>query len=127
MCGVAAIYAYHYASPGVDRNELRQIVRYMAARGPDGEGEWYSFDGSVGLGHRRLSIIDLSDRARQPMSTADGKLVISYNGEIYNYKNLRFELEKKGYVFRSASDTEVPSPSGMETKRPSYLLATHTV
>jgi len=107
MCGVAAIYAYHYASPGVDRNELRQILRYMASRGPDGEGEWHSADGRIGLGHKRLSIIDLSDRAAQPMSTHDGRYVVSYNGEIYNYKELRARLEKKGYVFRSVSDTEV--------------------
>jgi asparagine synthase (glutamine-hydrolysing) len=79
----------------------------MASRGPDGKGEWYSSDGRVALGHRRLSIIDLSERAAQPMSTPDGTLVITYNGEIYNYKKLRRELEQKGVIFQSESDTEV--------------------
>jgi asparagine synthase (glutamine-hydrolysing) len=79
----------------------------MAARGPDGSGTWLSQDGCVGFAHRRLSIIDLSDRAAQPMESADGKLVITFNGEIYNYKALRTELEADGHVFRTQSDTEV--------------------
>ena len=107
MCGIAAIYSYHYAAPEIDREELGRITNHMKSRGPDGKGEWYSADGRVGLGHRRLSIIDLSDRAAQPMSTPDGKFVISYNGEIYNYKELRRRLVEKGYVFQSHSDTEV--------------------
>jgi len=107
VCGIAAIYNYHYAAPKVDHEELSRIVNYMTSRGPDGKGEWYSANGHVGLGHRRLSIIDLSDKAAQPMSTPDGRLVISYNGEIYNYKALRRNLENMGYVFRSHSDTEV--------------------
>src|SRR5262249_19618863 len=69
-------------------------------------GEWISPDERIGLGHRRLSIIDLSDRAAQPMQSADGKYVIVFNGEIYNYAALRTELEAKGRVFRSGSDTE---------------------
>src|SRR4029077_20777834 len=107
MCGIAGIYAYHYAANAVDRTELRRIRDHMAARGPDGAGEWYSQDERVGLGHRRLSIIDLSDRAAQPMASADGKCVITFNGEIYNYRQLRALLEKKGCVFRTQSDTEV--------------------
>ena len=79
----------------------------MAARGPDGSGTWLSQDGRVGFGHRRLSIIDLSDRAAQPMESADGKLVVTFNGEIYNYKALRTELEAEGCVFHTQSDTEV--------------------
>src|SRR5580698_6337386 len=79
----------------------------MAARGPDGSGDWLSTDGRAGLGHRRLSIIDLSDRAAQPMVSTDGKLVVTFNGEIYNYKALRSELEAKGHAFRTQSDTEV--------------------
>src|SRR5215212_6149632 len=79
----------------------------MASRGPDGAREWFSSDGGVALGHRRLSIIDLSEAGAQPMTSADGKLVVTFNGEIYNYKELRRELEAKGYVFRSHSDTEV--------------------
>ncbi len=107
MCGIAAIYAYHYAATTVNQDELRSMRDHMAARGPDGEGEWYSANDRVGLAHRRLAIIDLSDRAAQPMSTADGQLVITFNGEIYNYKELRQDLEAKGIIFRSQSDTEV--------------------
>jgi asparagine synthase (glutamine-hydrolysing) len=107
MCGVAGIFAYHYAAVPVDRDELRTIRDHMAARGPDGRGEWFSDNGRVGLGHRRLSIIDLSDRAAQPMASADGQLVISFNGEIYNYRQLKKDLEARGRVFRSESDTEV--------------------
>ena len=80
---------------------------HMASRGPDGSGEWYSADGRVGFGHRRLSIIDLSSRGAQPMQTTDGRLVVTFNGEIYNYRALRSKLEAKGYAFRSNSDTEV--------------------
>ncbi len=79
----------------------------MAARGPDGAGEWCSRDGRVGLGHRRLSIIDLSKNAAQPMRSEDGRLVVTFNGEIYNHRVLRSQLEAKGYVFRTQSDTEV--------------------
>lgn len=107
MCGIAAIYAYHYAALEVNREELQTIRDYMVARGPDGKGEWYSNNGRVGLAHRRLSIIDLSERAAQPMSNDDGSIIISFNGEIYNYKELRKGLEGKGYLFRSDSDTEV--------------------
>jgi asparagine synthase (glutamine-hydrolysing) len=107
MCGVAAIFAYHYAALDVVPEELHLIRDAMAKRGPDGYGEWYSDDMRVGLGHRRLSIIDLSAKGTQPMSNVDGTLVISFNGEIYNYKELREELERKGYKFRSQTDTEV--------------------
>jgi asparagine synthase (glutamine-hydrolysing) len=107
MCGIAGIYAYHYAANAVDRAELRCIRDHMAARGPDGLGEWYSQNERIGLGHRRLSIIDLSERGAQPMASADGKLVITFNGEIYNYRELRAALEKKGRIFHSQTDTEV--------------------
>ncbi len=107
MCGIVGVFAYHSAAPPVDRSELRVIRDHMFARGPDGSGEWYSDNNAVGLGHRRLSVIDLSDAAAQPMSSADGKLVISFNGEIYNYRELRVDLVAKGHVFHTASDTEV--------------------
>jgi len=67
MCGVAGIYSYHYSALDVDREELRTIRDHMIARGPDGEGEWFSQNNRVGLGHRRLAIIDLSENASQPM------------------------------------------------------------
>jgi asparagine synthase (glutamine-hydrolysing) len=107
MCGIAGIYAYHYAANAVDRDELRRIRDYMAARGPDGLGEWYSQDKRVGFGHRRLTIIDLSERGAQPMMSADGKLVVTFNGEIYNYRQLRASLEARGHAFRTQTDTEV--------------------
>lgn len=107
MCGVSALFAYHYAASSTDRDELRAIRDQMSARGPDGAGEWFSDDGRVALGHRRLSIIDLSDAAAQPMSSADGRLRISYNGEIYNHRELRRKLESSGVRFRTNSDTEV--------------------
>jgi asparagine synthase (glutamine-hydrolysing) len=107
MCGIAGIFAYHYAATPVDREELRAIRDHMAARGPDGKGEWHSENNRVALGHRRLSIIDLSDRASQPMASDDGQLVVSFNGEIYNYRELKKDLEARGYVFRTESDTEV--------------------
>jgi asparagine synthase (glutamine-hydrolysing) len=107
MCGIAGIYTYHYAANGVDCDELIAIRDNMRARGPDGSGLWLDDAGRVGLAHRRLAIIDLSDNGRQPMHTADGRLSITFNGEIYNYLDLRDELIRKGYVFRSHSDTEV--------------------
>lgn len=107
MCGIAGIYAYRDSAPPVDREELLRIREAMLWRGPDGAGLWISNDRRIGLAHRRLAIIDLSDAGAQPMATADGRLCISFNGEIYNYRELKMELESKGYVFRSNSDTEV--------------------
>ena len=107
MGGIVGIYAYHYAANSVDRAELLRIRDQMTARGPDGCGEWYSSDERVGLGHRRLAIVDLSERSVQPLVNASGKLVVTLNGEIYNSRQLRSALEAKGYVFRSQSDTEV--------------------
>jgi asparagine synthase (glutamine-hydrolysing) len=107
MCGVAAIFSFHPAAPAVDREELVRIRDHMSSRGPDAKGEWFSLDGRLAIGHRRLAIIDLSERGVQPMTSADGNLVISFNGEIYNYKALRARLEKEGRSFRSRTDTEV--------------------
>src|SRR5450759_1336274 len=107
MCGIAGIFSYRESAPPVDREELLRIREAMINRGPDGAGLWLSSDNRVGLAHRRLAIIDLSDTGAQPMATADGKLRITFNGEIYNYRELRKELEAKGYRFHSNSDTEV--------------------
>lgn len=107
MCGVAGFFAYGGNAAAVNRDELCAVRDHMAARGPDGTGEWFSADGRVALGHRRLAIIDLSERGAQPMASADGRIVISFNGEIYNHRELRHELERAGRVFRSDSDTEV--------------------
>ena len=85
------------------------MLAAMAHRGPDGEGVWTETTetGAVGLGHRRLSIIDLSQAASQPMADADGRCQLVFNGEIYNYVELRAELEALGARFRSSSDSEV--------------------
>jgi len=107
MCGVVGVYAYAAAGPVVDRQEVRAVRDHMAARGPDGSGEWFSPDGRAALAHRRLSIIDLSPRAAQPMASANGRLVLSFNGEIYNFRELRSQLQAQGRVFRTDSDTEV--------------------
>lgn len=107
MCGINGVFAYAQPSNGINRDELLRTRDYMISRGPDGAGDWYSENGTIGLGHRRLSIIDLSDNGAQPMLSADGRYVISFNGEIYNFAALRSELISKGIAFRSHSDTEV--------------------
>jgi asparagine synthase (glutamine-hydrolysing) len=107
MCGIAGIYAYHYAANPVDSAELARIRDQLAARGPDGSGAWLDAGGRVGLGHRRLAVIDLSPEAAGPMASHDGSLVISFNGEIYNYRELRERLQGEGARFRTQSDTEV--------------------
>jgi len=107
MCGIAALYSYDARGVVHERGELRAASAWMECRGPDGSGEWTSSDGRVSLAHRRLAIIDLSDAGAQPMATADSALVISFNGEIYNYRELRAVLEGKGYRFRTGTDTEV--------------------
>ena len=103
MCGIAGILALD-GSP-IDSELVSKMTRFQAHRGPDGEGLWTS--SSIGLGHRRLSIIDLSQAGRQPMESQDGRFVITYNGEVYNYVELREELKHLGHEFRSRSDTEV--------------------
>src|SRR5436190_21580449 len=107
MCGIAAIFAYGQSAPPVDRAEVIRMREQMFARGPDGTGEWFSENGRVGLGHRRLSIIDLSPTGAQPMFNADKSIAIIFNGEIYNYRKLRGKLEQSGRRFVSQSDTEV--------------------
>src|SRR6516165_8427690 len=99
MCGINGIFAYQYAANPIDPGELVKTRDHMIKRGPDGEGTWISGNQCMGLGHRRLSIIDLSDAAAQPMASADGRLVVTFNGEIYNYRDLRRWLEAKGRVF----------------------------
>src|SRR5262249_15369872 len=103
MCGIVGIHN----KDGVPADAALMIAMRdaLAHRGPDASGLY--LDGALGLGHRRLAIIDLSDAARQPMLSPDGRIVVSYNGEIYNFRELRAELEKAGWVFRSRSDTEV--------------------
>jgi asparagine synthase (glutamine-hydrolysing) len=106
MCGISGIFAYHPAASAPDQAELLASRDAMRARGPDGSGIWWSADRRCGLGHRRLSILDLSDRASQPMASDDGYTIVTFNGEIYNYQALRAELEAAGVRFRTTSDTE---------------------
>src|SRR4051794_35622265 len=97
MCGISGILdlAGAPASPEV----LQAMADAISHRGPDGEGIWT--DGAFGFGHRRLAVLDLTDAAEQPMATSDGRFVISYNGEVYNFAELRSELEAEGVTFRS--------------------------
>ncbi|PKL46604.1 MAG: asparagine synthase (glutamine-hydrolyzing) [Candidatus Riflebacteria bacterium HGW-Riflebacteria-2] len=104
MCG---IYGQTGKAPFADTRALCSARDTMLHRGPDAAGEWLSSDRQVFLAHRRLSILDLSELANQPMSDASGQFVIVFNGEIYNYLDIRNELVELGYSFRSQSDTEV--------------------
>lgn len=104
MCGIVGYLNFDRNQP-VDPVVLRRMTSALAHRGPDDAGTWVN--SSVGLGHRRLSIIDLSRAGRGPMETADGALVVTFNGAIYNYRELRAELEQRGHRFRTKTDTEV--------------------
>jgi asparagine synthase (glutamine-hydrolysing) len=103
MCGIAG--AVTYSGEPVALDVLERMTDAIAHRGPDGEG-WYSNSG-VGLGNRRLAIIDLSERGRQPMANETGDVVLTYNGELYNYRELREQLIARGHRFASATDSEV--------------------
>ncbi|WP_103027270.1 asparagine synthase (glutamine-hydrolyzing) [Salinibacter altiplanensis] len=105
MCGIAATFCYGEGQ--VDRDALLRARDCMRARGPDASGYWERDDQRVALAHRRLSIIDLSERGAQPMADEKRGLRVVYNGEIYNYRPLREELRSKGYEFQSDTDTEV--------------------
>ncbi|MCB2013786.1 MAG: amidotransferase 1, exosortase A system-associated [Sphingobium sp.] len=103
MCGIAGIFHLETAKP-VDPARMQRMIDVMPHRGPDGEGVWTA--PGIGLGHRRLSIIDLHGGA-QPMASEDARLIVTFNGEIYNFNDIKFELERKGHHFHTHSDTEV--------------------
>jgi len=103
MCGIAAIIG----PKPMEKQWIRRMTDIASHRGPDGVGHLDLEDGKIWLGHLRLAIIDLSDTGKQPMTYSDGRYWITYNGEVYNYIELRAELEKLGYRFISQSDTEV--------------------
>jgi asparagine synthase (glutamine-hydrolysing) len=106
MCGVSGFLWMGQGAATFDAaRRLKRMIATLRHRGPDDEGVWS--DGVCGLAHARLSIIDLTPAGHQPMGSADGRIWVSYNGEIYNFQDLRRELEAKGYAFRSRSDTEV--------------------
>lgn len=103
MCGICGIRQQE--GERIDPDTIERMTKSLQHRGPDASGT--HIDGSIGLGHTRLKIIDLSDSARQPMSNEDGTCWIVFNGEVYNFRGIRADLECKGYRFRSQSDTEV--------------------
>ena len=102
VCGIFGLVT---KTGPVDADQVGRLTDLVAHRGPDGRG--VRVNGNVGLGHRRLAIIDLSEDGAQPMRDTRYPIWITYNGEIYNYLELRAELEALGFVFRTASDTEV--------------------
>ena len=106
MCGIAGLW--DPSRRGGDLAEsIRAMTDAMVHRGPDSSGYWHDNEAGMALGHRRLSIVDLSEAGHQPMLSADGRWVLTYNGEIYNADDLRSELEARGARFRGHSDTEV--------------------
>jgi len=107
MCGINGILRLSPDAPRADADIAVRTRDAMAQRGPDGFGLWLSQDGVIALGHRRLAIIDLSETGAQPMAYDGGRYRMVFNGEIYNYKELRAELERDGVRFASASDSEV--------------------
>src|SRR5205807_4730665 len=103
MCGIIGAVS---VAP-IDPNMIEQMRDSLAHRGPDAAGLWLADDGRACFGHRRLAIVDLSPEANQPFVSSDGRFVITFNGEIYNFHCLREELLAKGAAFRTRSDTEV--------------------
>ena len=104
MCGIAGIFNFRNNSQ-VKKEEIETITGVLKKRGPDSCG--FFIDGNIALGHRRLSIIDLSPLGNQPMTDNEGRFQIVFNGEIYNYQELRILLQKQGIKLKSKSDTEV--------------------
>lgn len=104
MCGIVGIYRYKTMAQ-TTQAEIEKMMSVIGHRGPDGEG--IHTDRAMGMGHKRLSIIDVSARSNQPMQSSCGRYVLAYNGEVYNYLELRSELQTKGATFRTESDTEV--------------------
>ncbi|MGB5284569.1 MAG: asparagine synthetase B, partial [Polyangiales bacterium] len=103
MCGIVG--AWQLDGQNVDATAIREMRDSLIHRGPNDAGLWV--DGPVGLGHRRLSIIDLSEAGRMPMSSQDGRVQAVFNGEVYNFHALRAELETLGHAFFSETDSEV--------------------
>ena len=117
MCGIVGLI--NYDGLDVSFSSLKGMTDAISHRGPDGEGHWH--EAGAGFGHRRLAIIDLSVEANQPMISSDQRYILTYNGEIYNFKEIRNELQKKGYSFRSSSDSEVVLYSLVEWKEKALL------
>ena len=118
MCGLAGV-VYRDGRP-VDRGLVQRMGACLRHRGPDDEGEYTG--GGAGIAHTRLSIIDLSESGRQPMRSDDGRYVIAYNGEVYNFRELRHTLERCGHEFRGRSDTEVVLRAFIEWGESSFAM-----
>ena len=103
MCGFTGIL--NLKGDLISPRFLKKMTHELSHRGPDGEGYW--IDGQMGMGHRRLAVIDLSEAGKQPMYTSDSRFVLAYNGEIYNYLEYKKKLEGYGIEFKSKTDTEV--------------------
>src|SRR5258708_35174587 len=106
MCGITGFFAINPRYYSFE-TAVKQMTDRVAYRGPDDAGHWIDVEAGIALGHRRLSIVDLSPLGHQPMISASGRFVIVFNGEIYNFQSLRVILESKGYSFQGMSDTEV--------------------
>ena len=107
MCGIAGAFNFGRNAAHLDPGVVLRLNEMQRRRGPDGAGLWSSEDKRIVLGHRRLAIIDTSSAGAQPMQDASERWVITFNGEIYNYRALRSELEQLGCLFVTNSDTEV--------------------
>ena len=117
MCGIAG--QINLNNKPVSSDILKGMTDAIAHRGPDGEGHW--IEENIGLGHRRLAIIDTSSAGDQPMISADHRFVLTYNGEVYNFQELRTELKSKGYHFKSQTDSEVVLSALVEWKEEALL------
>lgn len=123
MCGIAGIWNSH--SPELTKTAVVRMNSALAHRGPDGEGVWKDRNESLVLGHQRLAIIDISARGKQPMASPDDRVIVTYNGEVYNHRELRKELESEGVRFSSTSDTETIAAAiatwGIEKSLPRFV------
>src|SRR5665213_1517843 len=107
MCGIAGMLSARGLTADRMTDDLQKMTRTLIHRGPDDGGVWSDAGAGVSLGHRRLSIVDLSPLGHQPMVSRSGRYIITFNGEIYNYRDLRTELADLAHGFRGNSDTEV--------------------
>src|SRR5579875_1217450 len=123
MCGIAGIVSKQGKwSPAQLAAIAEDMAGRMVYRGPDGAGLWVDPDGRCALSHRRLAIIDLSPGGAQPMASADGQQVLTYNGEFYNFLEVKPQLENAGFVFHSRSDTELILASVIFGEKPLYYV-----
>src|SRR5689334_4809672 len=106
MCGIDGFYRFAGRAPVASDALLRAMTATLAHRGPDGAGVWWDAPEGIGLGNRRLAIVDRGPAGAQPMQNEDGSVRLTFNGEIYNHRALRAELEARGHAFRSRCDAE---------------------